>query len=99
MEFSFHLVPKPDETFCMCMDYLKVNSTTKMDTFHIPQINVFIHNIGLAKYVTKFDQLKGFWQIPLTNGANEISTFVYPDRLYQYKDMPFGMKKSPATFR
>ena len=25
------LVPKPDETFCMCIDYLKVNSVAKTD--------------------------------------------------------------------
>ena len=34
-----------------------------------------IDNIGQAKYVTKFDLLKGFWQIPLTDRAKEISAF------------------------
>ena len=42
-------------TFPMCMDYLNVNSITKMGTFHILQIYYCIHNIGLAKYATKFD--------------------------------------------
>ena len=93
------LVPKPDGTFCMCTDYRKVNSVTKTDTFPIPRINDCIDNIGQAKYVTKFDLLKGFWQIPLTNRAKEISAFVTPDRLYQYKVMPFGMKNSPETFQ
>ena len=50
-----------------------------------------IGNTGEAKYVIKFDLLKGFWQIPLTDRAKEISAFVTPDRLYQYKVMPFGM--------
>ena len=58
-----------------------------------------IDNIGQAKYVTKFDLSKGFWQIPLTDRAKEISAFVTPDGLYQYKVMPFGMKNSPATFQ
>ena len=60
-------VPKPDGTFRMCTDYRKVNSITKTDTFPIPRIDDCIDNIGHAKYVTKFDLLKGFWQIPLTN--------------------------------
>ena len=93
------LVPKPDGTFRMCTDYCKVNSVTKTDTFPIPRIDDCIDNIGQAKYVTKFDQLKGFWQIPLTDRAKEISAFVTPDGLYQYKVMPFGMKNSPATFQ
>ena len=56
------LVPKPDGTFRMCMDYRKVISVTKTDTFPIPRINDCIDNIGQAKYVTKFDLLKGFWR-------------------------------------
>jgi hypothetical protein len=58
-----------------------------------------IDRIGNAKYVTKFDLLKGFWQVPLTERAKKISAFVTPTGLYQYKVMPFGMKNSPATFQ
>ena len=58
-----------------------------------------IVKIGNSKYITKFDLLKGFWQIPLTERAKEISAFVTPDGLYHYKVMPFGMKNSPATFQ
>ena len=93
------LVPKPDGTFRMCTDYRKVNSVTKTDSIPVPRMDDCIDNIGQAKYVTKFDLLKGFWQIPLTDRAKEISAFVTSDGLYQYKVMPFGMKNSPATFQ
>ena len=93
------LVPKPDGTFHMCTDYRKVNSVTKTGSFPVPRINDCIDNIGKAKCVTKFDLLKGFWQIPLTDRAKEISAFVTPDGLYKYKVMPFGMENSPATFQ
>ena len=43
--------------------------------------------------------LKGYWQVPLTLRAREISAFVTPSGLYQYKVMPFGMKNAPATFQ
>ena len=36
---------------------------------HFPRIDDSIDNIGHAKYVTKVDRLKGFWQIPLTDRA------------------------------
>ena len=93
------LVPIPDGTLRMCTDYRKVNSVTKTDSFPVPRMDDCIDNIGQAKYVTKFDHLKGFWQIPLTDRAKEISAFVTPDGLYQYKVMPFGMKNSSATFQ
>ena len=92
------LVPKPDGSFGMCTDYLKVNNCTKTDTFPIPRIDG-IDKIGQSKFVSKFDLLKGFWQIPLTEKAKEISAFVTPDGLFEYKVMLFGMKNSPATFQ
>ena len=49
--------------------------------------------------MTKFDLLKGFWQVPLTDRAKEIFAMVTSDTLYQYKVMPFGMNNSPASFQ
>jgi hypothetical protein len=72
---------------------------TKSDSFPIPRIDDCIDKIGRAKYVTTFDLLKGFYQVPLTDRAKEISAFVTADGLYQYKVTPFGMKNSPATFQ
>ena len=93
------LVPKPDGSYRMCTDYRKVNSVTKTDTFPIPRMDDCIDKVGKARYVSKFDLLKGFWQVPLTDRAKEISAFVTPDGLFQYKVMPFGMKNSPASFQ
>ena len=93
------LVPKPDGSYRMCTDYRKVNNLTKTDTFPIPRMDDCVDKVGNAKYVSKFDLLKGFWQIPLSERAKEISAFATPHGLYQYKVMPFGMKNSPATFQ
>ena len=95
------LVPKSNGTYRMCTDYRKVNSVTKTDSFPIPRIDDCIDKVGNSKYVTKFriNLLKGFWQVPLTERAQEVSAFATPNGLYQYKVMPFGMKNSPAMFQ
>ena len=93
------LVPKHDGGFRFCTDFRKVNDKTKSDSFPIPRIFNCIDQIGIAKFVSTFDMLKGYWQVPLTQRAREISTFVTPNGLYQYKVMPFGMKNAPATFQ
>ena len=93
------LVPKPDGSYRMCTDYRKLNNVTKADTYPIPGMDDCVDKIGTAKYVSKFDLLKGFWQIPLTDRAKEASAFVTSKGLYQYKVMPFGMRNSPATFQ
>ena len=53
------LVPKHDGG--------KVNDKTKSDSFPIPRIADCIDQIGNAKFVSTFDMLKGYWQVPLTH--------------------------------
>ena len=86
MEFPCILVPKPDETFRMCTYCRKVNSVTNTDTFPIMRIDDCNDNIGQAKYSMEFDLIKKIWQIPLTNRAKQISTFITPDGLCQYNN-------------
>lgn len=49
--------------------------------------------------MSKFDLLKGYWQVPLTERAQEVSAFVTPESLYRCLVLPFGMKNAPATFQ
>ena len=46
-----------------------------------------------------FDLLKGYWQIPLTERAREVSAFITPKGLYAYKVMSFGLRNAPAMFQ
>ncbi|KAI2647007.1 Retrovirus-related Pol polyprotein [Labeo rohita] len=58
-----------------------------------------VDRVGLAKHVTKLDLLKGYWQVPLSQRASEISAFVSPNCFLQYKVLAFGMRNAPATFQ
>ena len=93
------LVDKPDNSYRMVTDYRKVNSVTVTDCYPLPRIDDIIDKVGTAKFVTKIDLLKGYYQIPLSEEAKVISAFTVPSGLYQYKVMPFGMKNAPATFQ
>lgn len=93
------LVPKSDGTFRFCTDYRKVNAVTRPDCYPLPRMEDCIDNIGSARFVTKLDLLKGYWQVPLTSRASQISAFVTPDHLMEYKVMAFGLRNAPATFQ
>ena len=93
------LVPKHDKSFRFCTDFQKVNALTKADSFPLPRIEDCINCVGQSCYVSKFDLLKGYWQVPLTERAKEVSAFITPDGFFQYKVMPFGMRNAPATFQ
>ena len=93
------LVAKADGTFRFCTDYRRVNAVTKPDCYPLPRMDDCIDRVGSAVFVSKFDLLKGYWQIPLTSRAKEISAFVTPDDFLCYRVMAFGMRNAPATFQ
>ena len=93
------LVNKPDGTFRFCTDYRRLNSVTKPDCYPLPRCDDCIDRVGSAKFVSKFDLLKGYWQVPLTVRAKELSAFVTSDNFLQYRVMPFGVRNAPATFQ
>ena len=86
------LVNKPDGTFRFCTDYRRLNSVTKPDCYPLPRCDDCVDRVGSAKFVSKFDLLKGYWQVPLTARAKELSAFVTPDNFLQYHIMPFGVR-------
>ena len=75
------LVPKPDKMQRFCTDYRKVNSVTKPDSYPLPRMDDCVDQVGSARFISKFDLLKGYWQVPLSQRAWEISAFVTPARL------------------
>lgn len=90
---------KPDGSPRFITDYRKVNSVTTKDSFPLPRVEDCVDKVGAAAFVTKLDLLKGYWQVPLTERASEISAFVTPDDFLQYTVMAFGMCNAPATFQ
>lgn len=58
-----------------------------------------IDKVGSARFVTKLDLLKGYWQVPLTERAAKISAFVTPDDFLNYRVIAFGLRSAPATFQ
>ena len=55
------LVKKEHGQHRLCFDYRKVNVVTKTDTFPLPLVDDRIGKVGNAKYLSKFDLLKGYW--------------------------------------
>ena len=93
------LVPKPGKTYRLCTDFCKVNALTKPDSYPLPCIEDCIDQIGHSKCVSKFNMLKGYWQIPLSERAKEILAFATPDGFFQCKVMLFATRNAPATFQ
>ena len=93
------LIPKPDGTIRFCVDYRKLNDKTVPDAHPLPRIDDLVDKIGSAKYLTKIDLSRGYWQVPLDPESIPVSAFVTPFGHFQWRYMPFGLRNAPATFQ
>ena len=59
------IVPKPDGTIRLPVDYRKLNFVTMMDAYPIPSMEKMIVKIASAKYISTVDLTKGYWEYPL----------------------------------
>ena len=57
------MVRKRDGTHRFCVDYRKLNTVTKADTFPLPRIDDLLDQLGQAKYFSLVDLASGYWQI------------------------------------
>jgi len=60
--FGVFFLPKSDRP----VKFGKVDSLSKSDSYPLPRIEDCIDGVGNPKYVSKFDLLKGYWQVLLT---------------------------------
>src|SRR6218665_3708046 len=56
------VVPKPDGTGRLCVDYRKLNNLTEPDPFPMPRIDALLDRLGGATIMTKLDMTRGYWQ-------------------------------------
>ena len=92
------LVKKSDGAYRPVIDYRSINKVTKFDGETIPNPEYIFAKLGSARYLTKLDFTKGYWQIPIKKSDREITAFSTSLGHMQFKYMPFGLVNSGATY-
>ena len=91
-------VTKKDKILWFCVDDRGLNSKTVFEPQPMPKFDDILNKLGKAKYLTKIDLMKGYWQITLAEQATPLSAFVTPFGQYHFQVMPFGMINLGASF-
>ena len=72
------VVKKKDGKLRLCIDFRVVNSVTVFDAEPIPNQEELMMKLVGAKYCTKIDLSKGYWQIPLKEESKQYTAFQSP---------------------
>ena len=91
------VVKKKDQSSRVCVDYRKLNQLTITDPVPMTSSEDLLQSLSTAKYFSKLDLTKGFWQIGMHEEDIHKTAFVTPDGHYEFLKMPFGLVNASAT--
>src|SRR6218665_1204557 len=92
------VIPKPDGTGRLCVDYRKLNNLIERGPLPMPRIDALLDRLGGATIMTKLDMIRGYWQVPIASSDVGLTGFVTSQGHYHWCFMPFGLRNAPATF-
>ncbi|GFT93693.1 retrovirus-related Pol polyprotein from transposon 17.6 [Trichonephila clavipes] len=93
------LIPKPNGTFRLCIDYRKLNEITVADTYPLPRMDDLLHQAKLTPFMSTLDLRAGYHQVIVHVEDKDKTIFVCPFGTYRYLRMPYGLRNAPATFQ
>ena len=93
------IVEKPDGSLRICWDTRHLNKAIKREHFQLPTIEGITTRMANEKWFTKLDANRGYWQIPLDEESQLLSTFNTPFGRFCYQVTLFGIKSTQDVFQ
>ena len=85
----------------ICLDPRHLNKAIKREHFQLPTIEDITTHMANAKWFTKLDANRGYWQIPLDEESQLPNAFNPPfgRYCYMYQVTPFGITSALEVFQ
>ncbi|XP_055874549.1 uncharacterized protein LOC129924313 [Biomphalaria glabrata] len=82
----------------MCVDFRQLNKITCLDSYPMPNPEDLMTQFAEAKFFTKIDLSRGYYQIPMKEQCKPYTAFTTAFGLFQFNYMPFGLVNASSTF-
>ena len=94
------LVRKKDRGLCFCIDFYKLNASTKKVSYPLPHIQEAIESLVGTGYFSNLDLKAGFGQITMDETSKQYTVLTMGNlRCFECEQMPFGLCNAPQPFR
>jgi len=92
------LVRKKSGESRLVVDYRRLNDQTVKQVYPLPNIDDLLEQMAGYRMFTVLDLAHAYLQIPLTDAAKPLTSFITPDGTGQFTRMVFGLKNAPFEF-
>ena len=94
------LVQKKDESLCFCVDFRRLNTHTKKDSYPLLEIQEALDSMAGAVHFSTMDFKSRFWQVKMVPESQQYTAFMVGKLgFYEFTCMPFGLCNALATFQ
>ena len=94
-----HMGKKSDGTWRPCRDFRRLNLQTAPDKYSVPNIADLAAKLHGPRVFAKLDLRKGYHQVPVNPSDVPKTVFCTPFSLFEFIEMPFGLKNAEQTFQ
>ena len=83
----------------MCIDYKKLNITTRKDHYPLPFIDQMLNKLARHPHLCFLDGYSGYNQIVIAPKDQKKTTLTCPYGTFVFRRLPFGLYNAPVTFQ
>ncbi|GJX01639.1 putative reverse transcriptase domain-containing protein [Tanacetum coccineum] len=91
-------IKKKDGSFCMCIDYRKLNKLTVKNRYPLPRIDDLFDQLQRSSVYSKIELQSGYHQLRVHEEDIPKTAFRTRYGHYEFQVMPFGLTNAPAIF-
>jgi hypothetical protein len=92
------MVPKPDGTYCVCIDYRMLNKQTIKNMYSLPLIDSFLMLLTGCRYFSEIYLRDAYYLIKMGKKSEGYTAFGCFKGTVGYRVRPFGLCNAPSDF-
>ena len=85
-------------TVRICVDLKQLNTAVRREQHMLPSLEDIAPKLAESKVFSTLDAAGGFWQIPIDEDSQLLTTFITPFGRYAFCRLPFGISSDPGYF-